>query len=126
MVITSPFGERTLNGVKQYHRGVDLRNYDRPIYACEESIVLRMGTGKIGEGYIVLRSDNYIYKYIHVKPALALEIGDPLEEGTSFGVTNLSGTDSLHLHFEIWDLSEKNALDPSRIFTANKLSWRMK
>ena len=126
MVVTSPYGPRTINGVQQFHRGVDLRNYNKPIYTVEDCTVIRMGTGAIGEGYIVTRSKRYVYKYIHVKCALALEVGDTLLEGEAIGLTNFSGTDSLHLHFEVWDLNEKKPFDPCDFFTVNKLRWRHK
>lgn len=126
MIVTSPFGERTRNGNTENHRGIDLRNYDKPVFAAEDSMLVRFGTGKLGEGYAVLRSKEYIYKYIHIAWIGGFGNGWILKEGDPVGVTNLSGTKSLHLHFEVWDLNEKKAFNPCDIFDAYGLSWKAK
>lgn len=126
MIVTSPYGDRIIEGKAQFHRGVDLRNFDRPIFAVDDSTLIRFGYGKMGEGFLVLKSKDYVFKYIHVAWVGGFTKGWDFQAGDPLGVTDLSGTKSLHLHFEVWDLAEKTTYNPCMVFDDYGLKWRLK
>jgi murein DD-endopeptidase MepM/ murein hydrolase activator NlpD len=102
--ITSPFGERVLNGVKQFHPGVDLRAPEGAnIYAPEKIKILRTGTGTVfGEHFTVAEGldSGLVFKFMHCQ--FLTRAGDEYNEGDVIAKSDCSGTTAFHLHFEVW------------------------
>lgn len=112
-VITSPYGDR--NG--KFHNGVDLRSvrwlpgWDyvkqwslQDVITTENCKVDRFGTDPLGNDFIVLYGERFIFKYIHVtvEPRLK-EVGMFVPEFCTIGKTQVKGSSQAHhLHFEVW------------------------
>ena len=119
-VITTPYGTRIINGKENFHNGIDLRSVRfepgmgfvkqwglQDIQATEESEVLRFGTDKKGNDFLVVKPliSNYIeIKYIHVTlEKFVQRKGMILNAGDKIGNTQIKGSSPAHhLHFEIW------------------------
>jgi murein DD-endopeptidase MepM/ murein hydrolase activator NlpD len=132
VVVTSPFGERFLQGKKQFHIGVDFKTIDsRRVRAVEKGVIKKVlgpdkeypvrfvyrngkfvdpgiPKGRAWTPYIVLvghyTKNMYVYKHVtsDVKP------GDLVECGQIIGMTgNLGYCMGEHLHFEYYDWLEK-------------------
>ena len=123
--ITSRFGNRTLNGEKQFHYGIDLRSVnmetyqDQEVLAPEECRVLRVGIDRTGNGFLVVEPiDNKYYrelKFIHIDD-YALDNfspGDLIVKGSFLGYCVIGGTSKAkHLHFETWVAAKGNTIRP--------------
>lgn len=109
------------------HRGVDLRSVDfttwkdQNIIAPEECEVLRVGTDKIGNNFLVVRPfeshENGFreLKFIHIcNHALNnFAHGQVLNKGDYIGVAIEGGSSkSKHLHFESWVEYTSNVIRP--------------
>lgn len=147
IIITSLFGERTRNGKKEFHSGIDLRAaIGDPIYAPEIMKILRHGTGySFGENFIVAegKESKYVYKFMHVGIVALINDNEMIAEGTVFAKSDGSGTDAPHLHFEVWPEGSaghgKIIYDPEAVFynqklgiefviyhEGNKIRWKVK
>lgn len=146
VVVTSPFGIRYLQGVKQMHIGVDFRTNDsRIVRAVEDGIIKKVlgvdneypcrfkwnGQKWVPSGspknrawtpYVVLigkwTKNRYVYKHIapSVKEGQLVEAGQDLGETGNYGYSM-----GEHLHFEYYDWIEKSevwaeASDPMLFF----------
>ena len=114
-IITSPFGLRKLGQREHLHHGVDLRSVnfetykDQDIITPEQCEVLRVGTDKQKNNYIVVKPlDSYHMgyrelKFIHVDNYALKNItpGDIMGKGAFLGYAVSAGTGK-HLHFETW------------------------
>jgi murein DD-endopeptidase MepM/ murein hydrolase activator NlpD len=104
--ITSPFGERVLNGEKQFHPGIDLRcPKDAPVYAPEKIKILRTGKGPtFGEHFTVAEGldTGAVFKFMHCMHATDIMPEAIIDEGEVIATSDCSGTTAYHLHFEVW------------------------
>ena len=135
LVITSPFGMRTLKGKKRrMHRGVDLRSVDHTtwkdldVIAPETCEVKRQGKDSYGNYFVVLEpiSNAYGYKelkFIHIKKT-NFGIGEVIQKGQYISKTIINGNSSaLHLHFETW---KDKAEDPVEYFNVMNINYMYK
>lgn len=146
VVVTSPFGVRYLQGVKQMHIGVDFRTNDsRIVRAVEDGIIKKVlgvdkdyperfkwngkkwvpsgsPKGRAWTPYVVLigkyTKNRYVYKHIaaSVKEGAIVEAGENIGETGNYGYSM-----GEHLHFEYYDWIEKKkdwaeASDPMLYF----------
>lgn len=139
LVITSPFGDRIINGKKQFHGGVDLRSKDfatgklLQIATTEKSLVLRCGTDAKDNDFVVVKPMESGYdeiKYIHITYNKdIIKSGALLVGGTEFAVTQIKGqSPAHHLHFET--LKNVNGtlekIDPVLYFKKYGLKYKYK
>lgn len=130
-VVTSPFGERFLQGVKQMHIGVDFKTVNnRMVRAVEDGIIKKVllkdneypclfkwsGTKWVSAGvpkgrgwtpYVVLigkyTKNKYVYKHVQaeVREGQEVKAGDILAQTGNYGYSM-----GEHLHFEYYDWLE--------------------
>lgn len=109
-VITSYFGWRKLDGVDNYHKGVDLARNG----GAEGQAVIAAKSGKViysyndgkwhggaGNCVAIQHSNNLVTKYFHLKKATAVT-GSQVTAGTIIGyVGNTGNSRGAHLHFQL-------------------------
>ncbi|MGN1347162.1 MAG: M23 family metallopeptidase [Eubacteriales bacterium] len=120
--VSSPFGWRTLNGVREYHRGIDLVGTDKVIVAAEDGVVGQSAmfdratdttrTWEWGNYVRVDTADGLRMYYCHLSRRL-VEAGERVRAGDVLGEEGNTGYSfGSHLHFEVRD-SSGTSLDPS-------------
>lgn len=107
--VTSPFGNRTLNGVTKLHRGVDLGGFPcgAPVQTPFDGTVVAAktsGMGTWGNTVCVKISDDYVTLNAHlasiaVKENQEVKAGDII--GYNGGTTHVGKTYACHIHFEV-------------------------
>lgn len=119
--VTSPFGKRTLNGVSEDHRGIDVVGLDSK-YICAvvpgvvaASQIVKDKTDRTWEwgNYVCVRGDdgNYYY-YCHMAQRL-VDVGKRVKAGDHLGLEGNTGYSfGSHCHFEVRNGSNVS-VDPS-------------
>jgi murein DD-endopeptidase MepM/ murein hydrolase activator NlpD len=108
--LTSPYGQRTLNGVAQFHGGVDLVGVGGTA-VCSVSdgtvLVSQIITDKSnltwqwGNYVAVQAKDGTIHYYCHLS-SRAVKAGDKIKKGQRIGIMGNTGYSfGAHLHFEV-------------------------
>lgn len=103
--VTSPYGNRTLNGVPEFHNGQDIvgdKNWNvRSIWDCEKvevSIGYNGGRGNVVYGYY---NSNLRYLAQHLD-SIFVKNGQKVKQGDKIGVMGNTGYSfGVHLHIEI-------------------------
>lgn len=124
--ITSDYGYRVLNGVKQFHPGLDISTKDEVpqiVSAFKCKIVTCGWSNSFGNRiWAKILEGEYAGKYVvyaHMKSIEeGLEVGDILEEGDKIGIMGNTGLSAgAHLHFEIGTTNDMNrkSVDPDLI-----------
>lgn len=134
--ITSPFGDRVMNGETVFHSGIDIANGSAAgevniiaskagevIYPTDTSNI-SYGTGSYGNtdggglgNYVKIRhSDGTITVYGHMyADSITVRAGETVEQGQVIGKMGTSGSSTgVHLHFSVYvgGDSSTNAVDP--------------
>lgn len=107
--VTSPFGMRTLDGVSDNHKGIDLVGTDKTIVAVLPGKVLfsRMITDKNNRtwewgNYVCIQSDDGTLSYYCHLASRAVRAGDVVAVGAEIGREGSTGKSTgSHLHFEV-------------------------
>lgn len=106
-IVTSNWGWRILNGVRDFHAGTDYASPNggsQPIYATQAGVVLQSGMFGSG-GYTVTiqhSGDPYYSRYMHMVRQPDVKVGDIVEKCQKIGDTGNTGNSyGIHLHFEI-------------------------
>lgn len=108
--ITSPFGMRTLNGVKKMHNGIDLvaktasgGSAVDAITAHSGGTVYAVGCGESAGNYIKLQTaPDVVMVYYHLRDKVAFRVGDTVKKGQVIGYMGATGNvTGAHLHFGI-------------------------
>lgn len=124
--LTSPYGMRTINGVTEYHNGVDL-------VALEDKTVYAPCDGTIGTSTIITNKSNKTWEwgeYIRLDTAdgtysiylchLAkryVKKGQKVKKGDKLGVMGSTGKSTgPHTHFEVRKKGTSTAVNPSDVF----------
>lgn len=119
--VTSPFGNRTLNGVREYHRGID-------VVGLTDKHICAVVSGVVGASAIVTDKNNrtwewgnYVridgddgrrYYYCHLFKRL-VPAGKRVRAGDHIGIEGNTGYSfGSHCHFEVRD-AEGSSIDPS-------------
>lgn len=106
--VTSPFGSRTINGVKQFHYGTDLgRDKSKSgecyiLAACDGVIQKNYYNSSRGWVITIKHDDKYVTLYQHLKEQSPLAVGTKVKSGEVIGIMGSTGDSTgAHLHFEI-------------------------
>lgn len=121
--VTSPFGMRTLNGVRAEHKGIDVVGItDKHICAVVGGRVVSStmldratdttDTWQWGNYVCVLGDDGRRYYYCHMSKRL-VSVGRRVEAGEHLGIEGNTGYSfGSHCHFEVRD-SGGNSINPA-------------
>lgn len=119
--VSSPFGWRTLNGKRVYHKGIDLVGADKTVRAVVggvvgQSIIITDPTNRTSEWGNYVRvdgEDGRLYYYCHLSQRLASR-GDKVSAGDVLGVEGSTGKSTgSHLHLEVRENGK--SIDPTPI-----------
>lgn len=105
--VTSPRGNRILNGKNEYHKGIDIvaLGADKTVYAIADGIVDATPFEKNGFGYYVrqiLHDGRRIY-YAHLKQgSVAVKPKQKIKKGDKLGTMGATGyVTGAHTHLEL-------------------------
>ena len=119
--VTSPFGWRTLNGVRGYHLGVDYGTNGKkvPCYALENGYVVRTWqdtAGALGVDVAYPRL-GYVGVYVHLDK-ISVTKGQNVTSETKIGTVGKTGNATgVHLHFGWYPISDINVAYANRGWT---------
>ena len=129
--VTSPFGWRTIGGVKEWHQGVDLaQSGNVPILASADGVVRDIWGATVSSyGNVIFLQHTINGKrkdttYAHLK-SFNVKKGDKVKQGQIIGYMGNTGRSTgQHLHFEIhdgpWLSGQPNAVDPLKFIMPNR------
>lgn len=108
--LTSPYGQRTLNGATQFHSGVDLvgEGSTAVCSVCDGTVLVSQiitdksnRTWEWGNYVAVQASDGAVIYYCHLA-SRAVKKGDKVKTGQRIGIMGNTGYSfGAHLHFEV-------------------------
>lgn len=103
--VTSPRGYRTLNGKREYHKGIDLVGVDdTTVYSISDGTVRTAYQGN-GAGYyvVVTMADGRRVFYMHLKAgSFKVKNGEKVVKGQALGIMGATGAvTGAHTHLEI-------------------------
>ena len=108
--VTSPYGQRILNGASQFHNGVDLvGDGTKAVCAVCDGAVIQSrivtdksnATWQWGNYVSVQASDGTVHYYCHLD-SRAVKAGDKVKKGQRLGIMGNTGYSfGAHLHFEV-------------------------
>lgn len=101
--VTSPYGERVLNGKSEFHKGIDLVGLDSVIvYAVSDGTVRTdFQANGAGNYVVVTMNDGRRIFYMHLKSFLVIN-GQTVKKGEALGVMGNTGNSfGAHTHLEI-------------------------
>ncbi len=114
LIVTSPFGRRSVDGGSTNHKAIDLRAaIGTPVYATADGVVSRVAyqaenNGNFGCGkYIEIKHTNgYKTQYCHLSEQL-VTAGQNVSAGQMIGKSgNTGGTNMApHLHYMVYDMN---------------------
>ena len=119
--VSSPFGWRTLGGVRVYHKGIDLVGTDKTVRAVVGGVVgqstiitdPKNRTSEWGNYVRVDGEDGRLYYYCHLSKRLVSR-GDKVSVGDAIGIEGSTGKSTgSHLHFEVRENGK--SIDPTAI-----------
>lgn len=122
--ITSPYGNRVLNGKPEFHKGVDLVGIDdKTVYAPCDGVIgtsTRVYVGATAEWGNYIRLDSADGKYsifmCHLKSRAVVK-GQKVTKGQKLGVMGNTGYSfGAHTHFEVRKKGTSTAVNPSDVF----------
>ncbi|MEN2767506.1 M23 family metallopeptidase [Ornithinibacillus xuwenensis] len=128
--VTSEYGPRTINGVYQYHRGIDIGARSPGvagdnIYAAHTGIVKNAywnnARGWVVDirhtgSYKVGGTDNVLSRYQHLRYSSKMTPGKTVYKGTVVGYMGASGdVTGVHLHFETMYCSDSTCNSASYV-----------
>jgi len=110
-IITSPYGERILQGQKQFHPGIDIgvvgNPTNEPVVAAKHGTIAWMvndpaKSGGFGKVVYVKLDDGWYAVYPHMSSIKAdLKLGQEVNEGDQLGIMGKTGYSfGIHLHYE--------------------------
>jgi murein DD-endopeptidase MepM/ murein hydrolase activator NlpD len=117
--ITSGYGNRVINGVTQFHPGLDIstKNEVPQIVSVFKCKVTTCGfSNSFGNRvWAKILEGDYVGLYVayaHMKSIEeGIEVGDILEEGDKIGIMGNTGwSEGAHLHFELRTLPNMNGI----------------
>jgi len=117
--ITSRYGYRKhpVTGERHFHNGIDIALPEgTPIRAPENGIIESVYYNNRGGFQLILRGENYIYGFAHLKKILVKK-GDKVIRGEIIAESGKTGNvTGAHLHFTIRTLDGKH-IDPETLYS---------
>ena len=119
--VSSPFGWRTMNGERVYHKGIDLVGTEKTVRAVVggvvgQSILItdpKNRTSEWGNYVRVDGEDGRLYYYCHLSKRL-VDRGAKVSVGDAIGIEGSTGKSTgSHLHFEVRE--NGSSIDPTKI-----------
>ena len=119
--VSSPFGWRTMNGERVYHKGIDLVGTEKTVRAVVggvvgQSIIItdpKNRTSEWGNYVRVDGEDGRLYYYCHLSKRL-VDRGAKVAVGDAIGIEGSTGKSTgSHLHFEVRENGK--SIDPTTI-----------
>lgn len=119
--VSSPFGWRTMNGQRVYHKGIDLVGTDKTVRAVVggvvgQSIIITDPANRTSEWGNYVRvdgEDGRLYYYCHLVKRL-VDRGVKVAVGDAIGIEGSTGKSTgSHLHFEVRENGK--SIDPTTI-----------
>lgn len=105
VTVTSEFGWRTLDGVEEFHNGIDIVNNNptTPIYASQAGeIVVSTFENSYGNYVVILHADGIYTGYAHMSERI-VSVGDTVNRGQQIGnMGNTGNSFGAHLHFQFF------------------------
>ena len=108
--MTSPYGNRVLNGGKQFHNGVDLVGEGTKVVCsvCDGTVLSSQiitdkqnRTWEWGNYVSIQAGDGTVHYYCHLE-SRAVEKGDKVKQGQKIGIMGNTGYSfGAHTHFEV-------------------------
>lgn len=113
--ITSPYGERTLNGKTQYHKGTDIgADKGSEIFAMLDGTVSIAEKDESYGNYIVLTHQKGIKTLYAHCDKLCVKKGEKVKKGQKIALVGSTGdSDGNHLHLEI--IADGKNIDPTSV-----------
>lgn len=101
--VSSPFGYRTFNGVRQLHNGIDLpAPTGTPIFTPLSGTVTNNFYNSRGGNQIIISSGDVTMGYAHLNKRSPLAVGTLVKKGDIIGeVGNTGISTGAHLHYTI-------------------------
>lgn len=127
--ITSNYGNRTINGKKDFHQGVDIvkegyqldyitAHSNGKIVSCVDGKSNAKGSGSYGNLVKIEHGNGYCTLYGHMKKGLLVKNGQTVKAGQRLGYMGDSGDAyGAHLHFEVWE--GNNKINPTEYLNKN-------
>lgn len=104
--MTSPFGYRILNGILDYHNGVDLVGIDdTTVVSCLDGEVILSAYGtECGHQIEVYTKSGKTMFFCHLKSRF-VKVGETVKKGQALGIMGGTGTKCFgeHLHFGLYE-----------------------
>ncbi len=125
--VSSPFGWRTLNGKRVYHKGIDLVGADKTVRAVVggvvgQSIIITDASNRTSEWGNYVRVDGVdgrLYYYCHLAKRLVSR-GDKVSAGDALGIEGSTGKSTgSHLHLEVRESG--TSIDPTNVLGINNV-----
>ena len=115
--ISSGFGNRTLRGQANFHRGLDIAvDYGTPIKAADAGVVVKYGWDTNGLGnYVAIDHGNGIWSYYGHCSSLSKEIGigSKVYQGQVVAYVGSTGNSTgNHVHFALYNVETGSFFDP--------------
>lgn len=115
--ITSGYGMRTIHGVEEDHKGVDLDMPEgTPVLAINSGEVIYQGSDNINGKYIKIKHDDgKISSYAHLSKNDVIAVGEKVKKGDKIAESGNTGKSTgPHLHLAIRDKDGK-FIDPTTV-----------
>ena len=120
--VTSPYGNRTLNGKKEFHGGIDIVGDDNEDILCPVDGVVRSSTIINDKSDLTWTWGNYVRVddkdgnrlfFCHMA-SRAVKVGQRVTVGDKLGVMGNTGYSfGVHTHFEVRKPDGKTTIDPA-------------
>ncbi len=101
--ISSPFGYRILNGVQEFHKGIDIpAAYGHPVRAAKSGVVIRADlSSSYGNIVIIDHGGGFSTAYAH-NSSLKVSKGQTVTQGQTIALIGSTGwSTGNHCHFEV-------------------------
>lgn len=127
-VVTSPYGDRVLNGAAEFHPGVDyISNRNANVYAMDDGEVttdkdnydeakrwLKDTSDSLGN-VVIIRHGDYYVRYCHLISNY-VSCGEKVKQGQLIGIYgNVGFSFGAHIHVDAWTVPDWKNVDISQL-----------
>ncbi len=117
-VVTSGFGFRFLQGVKQWHNGIDVANKQgTPVVSPAFGTVIKSSYDNLNGNYVIIQHETIVTTFCHLFNK-RVNVGDKVHQGEEIGTMGTTGfSTGVHLHFGVKENGKD--IDPTTYFQFN-------